>query len=201
VDGYDRKRPLVIDPALVYCSYLGGSGADQINAVEVDSQGHLYVTGTTNTGDLLATNDAYSTSIVSQTCIFVAIVDITPGSGFPMLYFTYIGGGGADIPLAMAVDSQENVYLTGTTDSTSFPHYRQCRANHGRRQRGVRLRARAESVWRGRRRFPGLFDFSGRHHRGYGRQWHCRGSQGADLRHRQHQGHRLPAHRQRPTWP
>ena len=121
VDGYDRKRPLVIDPALVYCSYLGGSGADQINAVEVDSQGHLYVTGTTTTGDLLATNDAYSTSIVSQTCIFVAIVDITPGSGFPMLYFTYIGGGGADIPLAMAVDSQENVYLTGTTDSTNFP--------------------------------------------------------------------------------
>jgi Beta-propeller repeat len=38
-----------------------------------------------------------------------------------MLYFTYIGGGGADIPLAMAVDSQENVYLTGTTDSTNFP--------------------------------------------------------------------------------
>jgi hypothetical protein len=121
VDGYDRKRPLVIDPTLVYCSYLGGSGTDQINAVQVDSQGHLYVTGTTNTGDLLATNDAYSTTFASVTSIFVAIVDITPGSGYPMLYFTYLGGGGSDIPLAMAVDSQENVYLTGTTDSTGFP--------------------------------------------------------------------------------
>jgi hypothetical protein len=121
VDGYDRKRPLVIDPTLVYCSYLGGLGPDQINAVQVDSQGHLYVTGTTTTADLLATNDAYSTTFSSVTSIFVAILDVTPGSGYPMLYFTYIGGGGTDTPLAMAVDSQENVYLTGTTDSTNFP--------------------------------------------------------------------------------
>ncbi|MGB7720515.1 MAG: SBBP repeat-containing protein [Bryobacteraceae bacterium] len=121
VDGYDRKRPLVIDPTLVYCSYLGGSGADQINTVQVDSQGHLYVAGTTTTGDLLATNDAYSTTFASVTSIFVAIIDITPGSGYPLLYFTYLGGGGVDIPLSMAVDSQENVYLTGTTTSTGFP--------------------------------------------------------------------------------
>ena len=94
VDGYDRKRPLVIDPTLVYCSYLGGSGTDQINAVQVDSQGHLYVAGSTTTGDLLATNGAYSTTYTGTTGIFVAIIDITPGSGYPVLYLTYIGGGG-----------------------------------------------------------------------------------------------------------
>ena len=121
VDGYDRKRPLVIDPTLVYCSYLGGSGSDQINAVQVDSQGHLYVTGSTTTSDLPGTNDAYSATNVSQTGIFAAIIDTTPDSGFPILYLTYIGGGGADVPLSMAVDGQENVYLTGTTDSTNFP--------------------------------------------------------------------------------
>jgi hypothetical protein len=121
VDGYDRKRPLVIDPTLVYCSYLGGSGSDQINAVQVDSQGHLYVAGSTNTGDLLATNNAYSTYFDSATAIFVAIVDTTPGAGYPILYFTYIGGGGSDIPLGMAVDAEENVYLTGSTTSTKFP--------------------------------------------------------------------------------
>ena len=121
VDGYDRKRPLVIDPTLEYCSYLGGAGIDNITAVQVDSQGHLYVTGFTNTADLVATNDAYATSPPSQTSIFLAILDTTPGSGFPVLYLTYIGGGGTDIPLAMAVDSEENVYLAGNTDSTNFP--------------------------------------------------------------------------------
>jgi hypothetical protein len=121
VDGYDRKRPLVIDPTLVYCSYLGGSGTDQISAVQVDSQGHLYVAGSTNTGDLLATNGAYSTILNGTTNIFVAIIDNTPGSGYPLLYLTYIGGGGSDIPVSMAVDAEENVYLTGTTTSTAFP--------------------------------------------------------------------------------
>jgi hypothetical protein len=121
LDGYDRQRPLVIDPALVYCSYLGGSGSDMINAVQVDSQGHLYLAGYTTTGDLLATNGAYGTTVPSQTSIFLAILDTTPGAGYPMLYFTYIGGGGADIPYGMAVDAEENVYLTGSTDSTKFP--------------------------------------------------------------------------------
>ena len=121
VDGYDRKRPLVIDPTLVYCSYLGGAGSDQINAVQVDSHGHLYITGSTDTGDLLATNGAYSTTLISQTSIFMAIIDIVPGSGYPILYFTYIGGGGVDIPLSLAVDAQQNVYLAGTTTSTNFP--------------------------------------------------------------------------------
>jgi hypothetical protein len=121
LDGYDRKRPLVIDPALVFCSYLGGTGADQINALKLDSQGHLYIAGSTTTGDLLATNGAYSTSMISQTGIFLAIIDITPGAGYPILYFTYIGGGGTDTPSAIAVDEEGNVYMTGTTSSADFP--------------------------------------------------------------------------------
>ena len=51
----------------------------------------------------------------------MAVIDTTPGKGFPILYFSYAGGTGTDIPLAMALDSSSNIYLTGTTNSTNFP--------------------------------------------------------------------------------
>ena len=38
--GYDRTKELVIDPILVYGSYLGGSEFDEARAVAVDSSGH-----------------------------------------------------------------------------------------------------------------------------------------------------------------
>ena len=118
---YDRTRPLVIDPTLVYSTYMGGSGADQITAAQLDSAGHLYVAGSTATSELVATTNTYQTGNAGLTNIFVAIIDTTPGNGFPILYFSYAGGTGTDIPLAMVLDSSYNIYLTGTTDSTDFP--------------------------------------------------------------------------------
>ena len=49
VDGYDRRRKLVIDPVLAYSTYLGGTQQDQINAVQLVSNGHLYMVGQTAT--------------------------------------------------------------------------------------------------------------------------------------------------------
>ena len=43
LDGYDRRRKLVIDPVLAYSTYLGGTGQDQINAVQLAPNGHLYI--------------------------------------------------------------------------------------------------------------------------------------------------------------
>lgn len=37
--GYDRSRPLVIDPGLAYSTFLGGTGADAGNAIAVDEKG------------------------------------------------------------------------------------------------------------------------------------------------------------------
>ena len=56
VGKYDHARPLVIDPVLVYSTYLGGSGnstgaGDQGTALPVDDRGHAYVVGTTYSVD------------------------------------------------------------------------------------------------------------------------------------------------------
>src|SRR3990170_1873482 len=47
VSDYDNTRPLVIDPTLVYSTYLGGSGADSGQGIAVDSSGSAYVVGVT----------------------------------------------------------------------------------------------------------------------------------------------------------
>ncbi|MGC9947790.1 MAG: SBBP repeat-containing protein [Bryobacteraceae bacterium] len=49
---YDRGRPLVIDPELVYAVEVGtGSGGDQVNAIATDSQGNTYIAGQTGSAN------------------------------------------------------------------------------------------------------------------------------------------------------
>src|SRR5207245_1705839 len=45
VDAYDASASLIIDPALVYATYLGGSSDDSIESIAVDASGNAYVTG------------------------------------------------------------------------------------------------------------------------------------------------------------
>jgi hypothetical protein len=51
VGAYDTRRPLVIDPVLVYATYLGGSGNDVGYHIAVDAAGSAYVTGYTDSTD------------------------------------------------------------------------------------------------------------------------------------------------------
>lgn len=120
VENYDRSRRLVIDPVLTYLSYLGGAATDRINCAKVVGN-RLFIAGQTANGDLPATDNAYASTNGGQIDIFVAVIDVTPGSGFPVKYFTYLGGSGDDIPLAMDVDAKGVIYLGGSTKSTNFP--------------------------------------------------------------------------------
>jgi hypothetical protein len=113
---YDRAKPLVIDPVLVYSTYLGGSGTDQPAGIAVDSTGSVYVAGSTDSADFpLATLGSLPTGTDH---VFVAKLD---PSGSNLLYADYIGGSNADFGYALALDSANNVYVTGSTASADFP--------------------------------------------------------------------------------
>ena len=113
---YDSSKPLVIDPVLVYSTYLGGSGNDQPVGIAVDKTGSIYVAGSTDSTDFpLASLGSLPTSTPH---VFVAKLD---PSGSNLVYADYIGGNNQDYGYALALDSNKEVYVTGSTASSDFP--------------------------------------------------------------------------------
>jgi hypothetical protein len=121
LDQYDRSRPLVIDPILQFGQYFGSSGADQITAMKMGPNNLLYITGSTTTGEMPYVDGAYDNFNNGLTDIFVGIMDTSPNASNTLVYFSYLGGSNIDIPLALDVDQNGIVYLTGSTTSTDFP--------------------------------------------------------------------------------
>jgi len=120
---YDRTRPLIIDPTLVYASYLGSSGWDEGRGVAVDSAGSTYVTGFSQWVDFPVTPGAYQTFLGGQDTnspkrdAFVTKVDASGA----LVYSTYFGGTHHDEANGIAVDGAGNAYITGMTTSDDFP--------------------------------------------------------------------------------
>ena len=123
VGKYDRTRDLVIDPTLVYSTYLGSSGMDIGRAIAVDSTGAAYVAGSSNYFDLPVTPGAYQTSWHGDpnTVIPDAFVAKIDPAGTHFDYVTYLGGFGRDEARGIAVDAGGNAYVTGFTESGDFP--------------------------------------------------------------------------------
>ena len=116
VGSYDRRRALVIDPVLAYSTYLGGSGDDRPFAITTDAAGNAYVTGGTLSPDFPTTNPIQP----AQHGGWDAFVSKLNADGSALIYSTYLGGGGDDNSLSIAVGST-GVYITGDTDSWDFP--------------------------------------------------------------------------------
>src|SRR5207245_1461810 len=112
VAAYDARRPLVIDPALFYSTYLGGGGADFIQTTALDASGNAYVTGFTDSINFPTTSGAFQPTLVGGGGdVFVAQLNAT-GSG--LLYATYLGGThNSEAGFGIAVDTLGNAYVTG----------------------------------------------------------------------------------------
>ena len=112
---YDRSRPLIIDPVLVYSTYLGGNDFDQGYAIAVDSFGSAYVTGKTAAADFPTTSGAFQTTFGGGDALFIA--KLNP-QGTALVYSTYINGASGN---GIAVDSAGNAYVTGEASTPNFP--------------------------------------------------------------------------------
>lgn len=119
---YDATKPLVIDPVLVYSTFLGGANVDSGSDITIDASGNAYVTGSTQQLILPVTfpttPGAFDTTHNGSQDVFVTKLN---ASGSALIYSTFIGGSDLDSGSGIAIDSAGNAYLTGTTFSSDFP--------------------------------------------------------------------------------
>ena len=104
--------------ALVYSTYLGGSGTDVGQSIAVDSLNNAYVTGWTSSTNFPLMNPLQGVFGGGQYDAFVTKLNPT---GSALVYSTYLGGTAADEGEGVAVDGAGNAYVSGTTSSTNFP--------------------------------------------------------------------------------
>jgi hypothetical protein len=103
--------------ALVYSTYLGGSGYDQGNSIAVDSLGDAIVGGVTSSTDFPTLNPIQKLSNPSQEGF---VTSLSP-SGSALNFSTYLGGEQGAYLSRVTTDATNNVYVSGQTDSSDFP--------------------------------------------------------------------------------
>ena len=114
---YDHAKPLVIDPVIVFNAIVGSSAADTAAGVAIDGSLNTYVTGTTIAVDF-PLSSAFQSTFQGTQKIFVFKLNPT---GTALLYSTYLGGEGNETGQGIAVDSNGNAIVTGTTTSFQYP--------------------------------------------------------------------------------
>jgi len=102
---------------LIFCDYVGGSGSDYGYGVALDATGNVYLTGNTSSGDFPVVAPFEGTYPGSSNGFLTKI----SADGSNLLYSTYFGGNGVDLPAGVVVDSSGDMILAGYTSSTNLP--------------------------------------------------------------------------------
>ncbi|MBC8046701.1 MAG: hypothetical protein H7Y00_07900, partial [Fimbriimonadaceae bacterium] len=123
-DGYNKNFDLIIDPAtLVFATYSGSGGDNWGFASTNDNAGNLI-------GASLAFNDEYPTTLGAFDTTFnggesfwecdIAITKFS-SYGTSLLYSTFLGGSGSEMPFSLICNESDEIYILGITGSEDFP--------------------------------------------------------------------------------
>jgi Beta-propeller repeat len=123
-DGYVAKLDRT-GRHIIYATYLGSPGQDEIDSAAVDARGHLFVSGFAANG-FPTTPGAYDTTFNGATdccggLLGDAFVAELSADGSRLRYSTFIGGSGAEAAPALALDRDGSVVIAGKTGSADFP--------------------------------------------------------------------------------
>jgi Ca2+-binding RTX toxin-like protein len=112
--GYDPRRRLVIDPEIVYSTFLGIVASGELAAT---ADGVLFVAGGTRDPGFPTTDGAFSRSLQGWWDLYVAKFDPTG----TLIYATLLGGEGQDWAMGIGLGGDGSVFVAGGTKSVDFP--------------------------------------------------------------------------------
>ena len=116
-DGYIGKFTST-SGAIMWATYYGGASTEELNGVVCDGAGNVYVAGRTSSASGLASGGAIQGTLNGTSNAFIARF---ASAGGVRNWGTYLGGTGTDTANCLAVDAQNNIYVTGSTTSADFP--------------------------------------------------------------------------------
>ena len=116
-DGYDKSKDLIIDPTLVFATYSGSTGMTFGFSATYDLSGSLYAGGECFAVGWPSTLGAFQFSYGGG--VDAGINKYTP-AGNALVYSTYYGGSGSDLPNNMVVNANDELAITGSTSSPNL---------------------------------------------------------------------------------
>ncbi|MGA1848292.1 MAG: fibronectin type III domain-containing protein, partial [Thermoplasmatota archaeon] len=116
--GYDRSRPVVIDPLLMQSTFLGGSGGEGGGISIEGGDGCIYVVGDCGSTGFPTTPGAYDDTWNYYYDLVISKMDHNLTT---LLYATYVGGKDLDYPTDICYADNGEVVITGLTNSDNFP--------------------------------------------------------------------------------
>jgi gliding motility-associated-like protein len=117
--GYNNQYELIIDPVLVFSTYSGSVSDNFGYTATYDSKGFLYSGSTVFGSNYPTTTGAYDLSFNGgSTDIAITKYDTT---GTFRVYSTFLGGSGDEMPHSMVVNSNDELFVYGTSGSSNYP--------------------------------------------------------------------------------
>jgi hypothetical protein len=109
------------DGSLLFSTYFGGSRSDEIHDITLNDAGEIYLVGYTESTDFPTQNPIQAELNLNQCfCEDVFVTKLSPDA-MTVLYSTYLGGSFEDYGESLALDANDNIYITGRTQSDDYP--------------------------------------------------------------------------------
>ncbi len=113
---YDKSRQLIIDP-LIFFTYLGTEKNDDLFDMATDSDNRAVLLCQANYENYPVTVGPYQTEETGK----AACITKFASDGASLIFSTYIGGNKSEDPRGIAIDSDDNIYISGHTESDNYP--------------------------------------------------------------------------------